>query len=232
MSIELFELCGTDPDIRFSPHVWPTRMALAHKGLDHSGVAWRFTEKDAISFSGQGMVPVIRDGDTAVNDSWAIALYLEDTYPDNPSLFGGQGGHASAALVRQWALQSVFASCAPLAILPVWSLLDDTDKAYFRETREKRFGKTLEEVCGDKDARIDAVRASVNPLRAMLGTQPFIGGDGPLYHDHMVFGPLQWLRCVTGINPFPADDPVHGWLERMLDAYGGMARAAKTVDAA
>jgi glutathione S-transferase len=232
MTIELFELCGTDPDIRFSPHVWPTRMALAHKGLSYKGVPWRFTEKDAIAFSGQGQVPVIRDGDRTVTDSWAIALYLEDTYPDAPSLFGGPGGRASAALIRQWALRSVFAGCAPLAILPVWSLLDDTDKAYFRETREKRFGKALEDVQGDKDARVQALRAALDPLRATLGDQPFIGGDAPLYHDYMVFGPLQWLRCVTGMAPFEADDPVRDWMERLLDAHGGMARAAKTVEAA
>lgn len=40
-------------------------------------------------------VPVIVDPNQDgkwVNDSWAIAKYLEETYPDRPSLFGGPQG--------------------------------------------------------------------------------------------------------------------------------------------
>jgi glutathione S-transferase len=40
-------------------------------------------------------VPVIVDANQDgkwVNDSWAIAKYLEATYPDRPSLFGGPQG--------------------------------------------------------------------------------------------------------------------------------------------
>jgi hypothetical protein len=40
-------------------------------------------------------VPVIVDANQDgkwVNDSWAIAKYLEETYPDQPSLFGGPQG--------------------------------------------------------------------------------------------------------------------------------------------
>ena len=56
-------------------------MALAHKGLAVETVPWRFTEKAVLAFSGQGRVPVIRDGDAVVSDSWSIAEYLEATYP-------------------------------------------------------------------------------------------------------------------------------------------------------
>ena len=36
-------------------------------------------------------VPILRDGDQLISDSFKIALYLEDAYPDHPSLFGGEG---------------------------------------------------------------------------------------------------------------------------------------------
>jgi glutathione S-transferase len=48
MARKLFELCGTDSERVFSPFCWRTRMALAHKGLDHETNPWRYTEKDAI----------------------------------------------------------------------------------------------------------------------------------------------------------------------------------------
>ena len=32
--LSLYELAGADRELRFSPHCWKTRMALAHKGLN------------------------------------------------------------------------------------------------------------------------------------------------------------------------------------------------------
>ena len=60
----------------------PDKMALAHKKLAVETIPWRFTDKAAIAFSGQERVPVLIDGERWVNDSWAIADYLETTYPD------------------------------------------------------------------------------------------------------------------------------------------------------
>ena len=66
MPIEMHDLAGADASLRFSPYCWRTRLALAHKGLAVQTIPWRFTEKDALAFSGQGRVPVIRDGDRVV----------------------------------------------------------------------------------------------------------------------------------------------------------------------
>ena len=46
MAIELYDLAGAEPDRRFSPYCWRTRMALAHKGLEVETIPWRFTEKE------------------------------------------------------------------------------------------------------------------------------------------------------------------------------------------
>ena len=73
MAIVMHDLAGADPALRFSPYCWRTRMALAHKGLAVETIPWRFTDKAALAFSGQERVPVIRDGDTVVSDSWTIA---------------------------------------------------------------------------------------------------------------------------------------------------------------
>ncbi len=229
MTIQLYELCGRDPDILFSPNVWRVKMALAHKQLEYKTVPWHFTDKKAIAFSGQGKVPVLTDGDRTVIDSWDIALYLEDRYPDRPSLFGGAAGRAGVTFVRHWADSALYTTAAPLAVLGVWKLLDETDQAYFRETREARFGKKLEDICGDPALRIEALRKAAAPLRTMLADQPYIGGETPLFSDHLAFAPLQWLRCVTMHTLFEADDPVDAWLQRLLKAYGGIAGSAGTI---
>src|SRR6185295_17535088 len=96
MTILLYELVGRDAARPFSPHCWKAAMALAHKGLDISSVPTRFLEVPAVEGGVSKLVPVIRDGDHVVADSFAIALYLEETYPERPTLFCGDGGKAAA----------------------------------------------------------------------------------------------------------------------------------------
>jgi len=91
MAIKLYDLAAAEDDRRFSPYCWRAKMALRHKGLEFETVPWRFTDKGMIAFSGQGLVPVLVDGKHTVHDSWRIALYLEEAYPQRPGLFeGGQ----------------------------------------------------------------------------------------------------------------------------------------------
>jgi glutathione S-transferase len=92
MNRTLYALCGADRSRPFSPHVWKTMLSLAHKELDYDTRAVGFTEIPAIENGATALVPVLRDGDRLIRDSFDIALYLEKTYPDKPSLFGGEGG--------------------------------------------------------------------------------------------------------------------------------------------
>lgn len=69
MPLKLYDLARAQDDRRFSPPCWQVKMALKHKGIHAEVVPWRFTEKDAIAFSGQGKVPVLVDGDTSVTAS-------------------------------------------------------------------------------------------------------------------------------------------------------------------
>jgi len=111
MSLQLYELVGTDTGWPFSPFCWRTRMALAHKGLDHGSIPWRFTEKGAIAPHGSEKVPVLLHGETPVVDSWAIANYPEDNFPGHPSLFGGEGGRATGRPINSWATSPWSAAC-------------------------------------------------------------------------------------------------------------------------
>ena len=74
-------------------------MALAHKGLEVESLPWHFTEKEAISFSGQERVPVLIDAENTISDSWEIAKYLETEYPDTPSL---KLDHGEVLFKRFW----------------------------------------------------------------------------------------------------------------------------------
>src|SRR5262249_27735351 len=156
----------------FSPYCWRTRMALAHKGLDHASIPWRFTEKGMIASHGSERVPVLLHGDKPVVDSWAIANYLEDAFPDRPSLFGGDGARAAFRLINSWGDVAVNGGMFPLIVADIPEHLDPVDKAYFRSSREARLGRKLEEASAERDKAVTGFRRSLEPMRQTLKTQP------------------------------------------------------------
>ena len=68
-------------------------------------------------------------------------------------------------------------------------------------------------------------------MRQTLARQPYLAGERPAYADYAVFGMFMWARCTSALDLLAADDPVHAWRERLLDAFDGMARAAPTAAA-
>ena len=230
-TLRLFDLAGEDDELRFSPNCWRTRLALAHKGLAVDTVAWRFTEKDAIARSGQGKVPVLVAGELWLHESWDIAEYLEDHYPQQPSLFGCAQGRATARFVNQWASDVLHPAVARCIIADIAPALHVKDRDYFRATREAAFGRSLEAIGAERGAALTTLRQVLAPLRGLLARQDFVAGAQPAYADHAVFGAFQWARVLGTPQLAAADDPITAWVERMLDAYGGLARAAKCLPA-
>ncbi|OWK20661.1 beta-aryl ether-cleaving protein [Mesorhizobium amorphae CCBAU 01583] len=224
MTILFYELVGRDTARPFSPHCWKIAMALAHKGLDSSSVPTRFLEVPAVEGGVSKTVPVIRDGNRVVADSFAIALYLDEAYPDRPTLFGGDGGKAMARFIERWSQLTIHPYINTVAVMDLHAMQDEPNAAYFRQNREQRFGKRLEEVVAGRDAGLNAFRASLEPLRSMLGYQPFIGGASPLFADYIVFGALQWARIASPYRLLEDSDIVAQWFERCLDLNGGLGR--------
>lgn len=225
MAIRLYDLAGAD-DRRFSPYCWRVKLALAHKGLGFETVPWRFTEKDAIAFSGQELVPVLLDGDKTVADSWRIALHLDAAYPDRPRLMDSEQARAVILAFKFWCERVIHVILLRAIVLDLFSKVHEKDKAYFRQTREKRFGKTLEEFGSDPAAAIASLRSTLEPVRLALADQPYLGGSSPSFADYILFGAFQWARLVSPKRLLEADDPVYAWRERLLDAHGAMARKA------
>jgi len=225
MTRTLYSLCGADAGRPFSPHCWKIVMALRHKGLDYEERPLPFTAIPKIEGGISKTVPVLRDGQELISDSFQIALYLEQAYPDQLSLFDGEGGMALARLVEGYCQTLVHPVITHIALSDIHSMLAPDDQAYFRTSREARLGKTLEEIRASRDEAIATLPERLMPMRHMLGFQPFIGGEAPLFADYILFGALQWLRVTSGSLHLPADDPAVQWFDRCLDLYQGAARA-------
>jgi glutathione S-transferase len=223
----LYDLSGTG-DRRFSPYCWRVKLALAHKGLAFETHAVPFTGIPALLGGRFKTVPILDDGGTVVADSLAIADYLEDTYHGRPSLYGGPGGRAATRFVDRWAVTQLHGPLVRIVVRDIHDRLEPADQAYFRQSREARFSKSLEEIEDKSAERVQSVRAALEPLRATLALQPFLGGEGPLMTDYCVFGTLQWARITSPVAILAEGDPVHAWFERCLDLYDGLGRRAVT----
>lgn len=224
----LFELCGKREDLAFSPYCWRIKMALKHKGLDFETHASKFTDKSAFAASGSKTVPVIKDGENWVSDSWDIAVYLDDKYPKNPLFACGQA-QAQASFINTWSVLSVLLPIFKMLVADIYDLVDPMDQSYFRETREPRLGMTLEETRAQKHKVLGQFHKNLRPLELTLATQPFLSGAEPAYADYSVFGAFQWARQVSSFEIVPDDSPIMAWRERMLDLFDGYARSASTV---
>src|SRR5271155_3150991 len=143
MAITLYDLAGSEAERRFSPFCWRTKMALAHKGLAVETIPWRFTEKDKLPQPNGGRVPVIVDDGRVVHDSTTIADYLETRYADRPSLFGDGAARALTRFVQNWTETVLQAGIAGFVVLDIWRHIGPEDQAYFRRSREERFGTSL-----------------------------------------------------------------------------------------
>ena len=220
MTVVLYDLAGRE-DRRFSPHCWRVRMALAHKGLDPEARPVRFTDIPGILDGQQRRIPVIQDGEEIVADSWAIARYLEDSYPDRPALFG-MDGEGMTRFVQYWVHTVVQPGLVNLIILDIHDHLDPQDQDYFRQSREQRFGRSLEAVQADRDQRLGEFRKALEPARRTVQDSPYLGGETPRYADYLLFGALQWSRVISPLALLEADDPLLAWFGRCLDLYDGL----------
>jgi glutathione S-transferase len=224
---ELFELRGADPQLLFSPYCWRVRLALLHKGLDFHSRPLRFTDKQPLACSGQQQVPVLRDGDRVVHDSVAIFRYLDRTYPDKP-LLGAGLAESRAALLERVIFHAVRMPLLKVLLPRVFAVIDAADQDYFRSTREKALGATLE-AFADPETGAVQLKQALAPLEAWLAEQPYLDGEAPAGSDYLLGGLFFWAWCL-GTQPWARDSAVGVWFQRLLNHYetacGPVKRAA------
>lgn len=228
MAVVLYDL-AFEADRRPSPYCWRTRMALAHKGLACETRPVGFAEIKAIAGGGQRTVPVIEDNGRVLADSQVIADYLEEQYPSRPTLYGGAPGRALAVFVHNWVM-SVQGQIFPMICHDLWRHVLPADRAYIRESREKRLGRPLEAAQAEREGKLEPFRRALEPLRATVKGQPYLCGERPMYADYIVFGTFQWARSASSFRLLADDDPVRDWFVRMLDLFDGLGRRSPGYD--
>ena len=210
-----------------SPFVWRTKYALAHKGMAYDTQPTAFTDIAAIGDGSHQTVPMFADENgTEICDSSTIARYLDATYPDGRPLLDA-AGQARAEEIEAIIGTQGFGGFFPLYIRDIWAGLPEKDAAYFRSTREARFGATLEELSANRDARLPDAQAGLDPLRAELGSHPWFCGEAPGYADYIVLAFFAWLKGCASTPPLAADDHLVDYINRGFALYGGIGEKIK-----
>ena len=113
----------------------------------------------------------------------------------------------------------------PLIIADIPLGLKPVDAAYFRKSREARFGKPLEEIMAGRDKAVEGFRKSLDPLRLTLKTQALSRRrDSRTMPTTSCSARSSGRAWSAPFKLLAEDDPVYAWRERLLDAFDGMAR--------
>lgn len=220
--ITLWEL-GGQGERRYSLFSWRTRMALRHKGLEFESRPVCMSDKKVIEFSGGKTVPVIRDGEAVVRDSWKIAEHLEAKYPAKPLWLD----HGLTQTFNVWVDRAVVPAMLPVVVADIHQRVDPADRAYFREFMEKILKRTLEEAAAEREKSLERLSRTLDPMQAALKRQPYVSGEAPAYADYILFSVFQWARIMSPGEVLQPDSALFAWRERVLDQFAGFARAVK-----
>jgi glutathione S-transferase len=214
--IEVYDLTGAN-DVRFSPFCARTKAALRYKNLDYRTIPIRFCDKDKLAFSNQDRVPVIKAHDTVVADSWKIAEYLEEQYPE-AKLFPGLGMKEACRFFNMYIDNTLHPALFPVIVGDIFEKIEPVDRAYFRENREARLGATLEDIVAKRDEfrpRLKAVLADVEAVA--LGHEYLF--EILTYADVSLFGTFTFATRMSDEPLFDSAPSLAKWWERMQERF-------------
>src|SRR6516164_4798187 len=172
MGLTFYERVGFEGR-RPSPFSWRIRYALAHKGIDFDVHPVRFADVETIRrLSGQHLTPIIDDNGKVTHETWDIANYLEHRFPDRPSLFGGAAGKGMARFINLWSDMQLGPLLRRVIYADFPAILDPGDRAYFRSTRERDLGMSLEDACADPERKLAAFSRPASRSSSRLPFNP------------------------------------------------------------
>ena len=207
-----------------SPFVWATKYALKHKGFEIDVVPGGFTGILERTGGRSERLPVIVDGDRWVLDSWHIADYLDETYPERPMLCGHPSIKLLTKFIEGWLWRTAITPWFGCYIKDYRDQSLTQDHAYVTRSRENMLGRTLEDVQAGRESRLPLIPPTLEPLRQLLAESPWLGGPTPNYADYRALATFLWVASIATTPPLTADDPLRDWLDRGFDLYDGLGR--------
>jgi glutathione S-transferase len=219
--------------IPFSHNCVKVRVALSIKGLKYETQDIAPTDRAwVVAASGQGLVPVLIDGDRTIVDSTAILLYLEERHPDPPLLPADAAARAECLILEDWADQAFMALSRRIAYRNVLSRPGKLASMFFpgdpaparwikeriaRRVVARRFRLSP----GGRQRDVAEAKRLAGLALARLGGRPWLVGSSPTVAD---------VALAAMSAPLAADREVsEDGAVRELLAWGAALVPAETV---
>ena len=189
----------------FSTNVERVALALAFKGLEAESVVISYEDRSQVlEVSGQGLVPVLVDGDEGIPDSVCILRHLEASRPDPPLFPREASRRAELDVFLDWFNE-------------VWKLPPNAIEAQLERERPDR--ERIESLAA-------RMRASLSLFEGMLDGRDHLFGDDFSAADCAAFPFLKYAKLRD-----PADDELfHRILEDNLRLDGSHPRLSDWID--
>ena len=124
-------------------------------------------------------VPVIVDkehDEKVVQDSWDIALYLDEAYPDSPKLI--REHEPLFLFFNRFCLGNLLLPVHSLSVHKIHSKVVPEDmQNWFRESREKSFKTKIEDFNKDEEGIIKTIKDNLKFVDMVLKKSPFVAGN-------------------------------------------------------
>ncbi|KAH7919228.1 hypothetical protein BV22DRAFT_1051189 [Leucogyrophana mollusca] len=209
--IILYDIPSKLPGNYWTPNPAKSRFSLNFKGLpfetkwieypDIAGVLQAIGAKPSLMSDGSQVytVPVIQDPNTGavITDSFAIAEYLDRTYPEKP-LFP----HGTSTLIHVFdrAFLAAGRDSKLLVLVRMAEILNPVSEEYFKRTREEGYGMKWEDFSPEgpkRDADWESLKAAHNAMNGWYEKGgKWIMGEAFSYADIIVACEILWYKRV------------------------------------
>jgi glutathione S-transferase len=190
------------------------RFILDYKGLEYKKIEVTpgVGQFELFRLSGQKQVPVIKDGNTIISDSTAIAMYLDRQYPEKPIIPTNPKDRGQCLLMEEWADESIGPKSrkvlfGALSQNPSFrTLILPNETPDFLKTIVSGIPSELLEFMGFgvgcsadvvKEAR-DSLKQDLEALSLILADRPYLVTDTPCLADFAVAGLSLLLKIPEG----------------------------------
>lgn len=110
-------------------------------------------------------------------DSLAIAEYLDEKYPDRPSIFGNPSEKKLQLFFQSYVQAKLHPAIQRLVFDGMYDMQDPENAHYFRTSREKTLGMPYDKVAGDRDENLRELKENLGIIHAALRSGDWILGD-------------------------------------------------------
>ncbi|GAA6000425.1 hypothetical protein JCM10207_008006 [Rhodosporidiobolus poonsookiae] len=239
-----YDLVGAPGGPYYSPNTYKTRFALLLKGIEFEVRDVKYSDLHKLAAE-KGFSPIVcpliqTPSGEYISDSWAIAEWLEENYPDAPSVFlpdsptpvNSQSPELVVAKNYARMFTAGFGDSDPqwstffeLVVRQLADLFEGEDQEYFKSDKKLGPNGWATFTSLDPAPLIARAQASILPLEHVLSSSAFLTGQkNPGFVDFVAYGRYQMLAACDAplartVWRRPEAPNVTAWIERIEERF-------------